>query len=112
MGPGAGGGAAQLYVVQPTIENCYKMSRFFEVPIEYFIMGQKASQDFRDAELLALFHEVDQFDRKDRDVVKGYIRKYLAAKKKLSELIEESKGLPGGGRKKETGKRKKAQKKS
>ena len=33
--------AYERNIVQPTLENCYKMAKFFEVPIEYFIFGEK-----------------------------------------------------------------------
>ena len=87
--------AYERNLVQPTIEYCYKLSRYFEVQMEYFILGEKAKKEFRDPELLALFHEVDTLQKSDRNVVKGYVRKYLKAKQVLSDLAlqaeEESK---------------------
>jgi len=78
--------AYERNLVQPTIENCYKLSRYFEVQMEYFILGEKAKKEFRDPELLALFHGVDTLQRSDRNVVKGYVRKYLKAKQVLNDL--------------------------
>jgi transcriptional regulator with XRE-family HTH domain len=78
--------------VQPTIENCFKLSRFFEVPMEYFILGENADMAFRDAELLPLFHGVDSLPREERTVVKRYMRKYLKAKEVLTELAAEAEG--------------------
>ena len=77
-------------LVQPTIENCFKMSRYFEVQMEYFILGEKAKKEFRDPELLDLFHGVDRLDRTDRNVIKRYMRKYLKAKQVLDELTLEA----------------------
>jgi transcriptional regulator with XRE-family HTH domain len=78
--------AYERNLVQPTIENCYKLSRYFEVPMEYFILGEKAEKVFRDPELLALFHEADELEKADRQLIKGYVRKYLKAKTVLQEL--------------------------
>jgi transcriptional regulator with XRE-family HTH domain len=78
--------------VQPTIENCFKLSRFFEVPMEYFILGEDADMAFRDAELLPLFHGVDALPREERTVIKRYMRKYLKAKETLAELATEAEG--------------------
>ncbi len=77
-------------IVQPTIENCFKLSRYFEVQMEYFILGDKANKEFRDPELLELFHGADRLERTDRSVVKRYLRKYLKAKHLLDELALEA----------------------
>ena len=82
--------AYERNIVQPTIENCYKMSRFFEIPIEYLILGEKARKDFKDVELLSLFHEVDSFKKKDREVIKKYIKKFVRARIELEELEAEA----------------------
>ena len=86
--------AYERNIVQPTLENCYKMAEFFEVPIEYFIFGEKSNSEFRDASLLKLFHEVDELEKTDRTVIKNYIKKYIKTKKALSELIAESEDNP------------------
>jgi transcriptional regulator with XRE-family HTH domain len=78
--------------VQPTIENCFKLSRFFEVPMEYFILGEDADMAFRDADLLSLFHGVDALPREERNLVKRYMRKYLKAKQTLVELAAQAEG--------------------
>ena len=82
--------AYERNIVQPTLENCYKMAEFFEVAIEYFIFGEKINRFFRDAKLLKLFHEVDELDKADRLVIKNYIKKYIKTKETLSDLIAES----------------------
>jgi len=82
--------AYERNVVQPTIENCYKLSKFFEVPIEYFILEDASKKEFRDVELLHLFHQVDILDEKDRRVIKNYIQKYLKTKADLDALQKES----------------------
>ena len=87
--------------IQPAIENCQKLSRFFEVPVEYFIFGEHARKDFRDADLLDLFNTVDALEKEDREIIKTYIKRYLQVKKELSDLQKESKSPILKGRKKE-----------
>jgi len=86
--------AYERNAIHPTLETSYKMARYFDVPIEYFIFGDKATQAFRDAELLALFHEADALGKEDRSVIKSYIRKYLGTRKQLEDLFEEAQERP------------------
>ena len=58
--------------------------------MEYFILGEKSKKEFRDPELLDLFHGTDSLERIDRNVIKRYIRKYLKAKQVLDELTLEA----------------------
>ncbi len=44
--------AYERNAIHPTLESCYKMSRFFDVPMEYFIFGDKLTQKYRDSELI------------------------------------------------------------
>ena len=82
--------AYERNVVQPTLENCYNLSKFFEVPIEYFVLADKSKKEFNDIELLNLFNEVDLLDEEDRVVIKKYIKKYMKTKAELESLKEES----------------------
>ena len=82
--------AYERNAIQPTLENCYKMAMFFEVPMEYFVHGEDTKQEFADGELLALFHQTDKLKTEDRAVIKGYIEKYLRARRELDELKAES----------------------
>ena len=82
--------AYERNAIQPTLENCYKMARFFEVPIEYFVHGEDTKQKFADGELLALFHQADKLRTEDRAVIKNYIGKYLRTRRELDELEAES----------------------
>ena len=66
------------------------MSRFFDVPMEYFIFGDKLTQEYRDAELKALFKEVDDLKSVDRKVIKSYVKKFLKTKKQLEEMIAQA----------------------
>ena len=82
--------AYERNVIQPSIDNAAKISQLFEVPIEYFIIGDRSSLEFRDRELLDLFHTIDSMEKQDKRVVKNYIRKYLKAMQRLSDVIAES----------------------
>jgi transcriptional regulator with XRE-family HTH domain len=99
--------AYERNAIHPTLESSYKMARYFEVPIEYLIHGEKATQEFRDVELLAIFHDVDALSREDRSVIKSYIGKYLKTRTQLDELVEEAQERPKAVEKNPDKKRKK-----
>ena len=82
--------AYERNVIHPTLESCYKMSRYFDVPMEYFIFGDKLKQEYWDAELKSLFKEVDSLKSVDRKVIKSYIKKYLKTKKQMEELVSQA----------------------
>ncbi len=82
--------AYERNVIHPTLESCYKMSRFFDVPMEYFIFGDKLTQEFRDAELRALTQEADRLKSEDRKVIKSYIKKFLKAKRQMDDLVAQA----------------------
>ena len=82
--------AYERNVIHPTLESCYKMSRYFDVPMEYFIFGDKLKQEYWDAELKALFKEVDGLNSVDRKVIKSYIKKYLKTKKQMEDLVAQA----------------------
>jgi transcriptional regulator with XRE-family HTH domain len=99
--------AYERNAIHPTLESSYKLARYFEVSIEYLIYGEKATQEFRDAELLALFHDVDALKKDDRSVIKRYIGKYVKTRTQLNELVREAEERPRSGRKKPGEKEKK-----
>ena len=82
--------AYERNAIHPTLESCYKMSRFFDVPMEYFIFGDKFTQEYRDAELKALFKEVDELKSTERKVIKSYVKKFLKTKRQMEELIAQA----------------------
>ena len=79
--------AYERNAIHPTLESCYKMSRFFDVPMEYFIFGDKLTQEYRDSELKALFKEVDELKSTERKVIKSYVNKFLKTKSQMEELL-------------------------
>ncbi len=82
--------AYERNAIHPTLESCYKLSLYFDVPMEYFIFGDKLTQEVRDAELKALFQEVDALKAADRKVIKSYAKKFLKTKKQMEELISQA----------------------
>ena len=99
-------------LINPTIENCYKLSKFFEVSIEYPLLGESSTRDFKDIKLLELFNSVHALDKKEREIVKNYITRFLRTVGEFTELIKESEGRGiKKGRKKVSQDRKKDSKK-
>ena len=45
--------------IVPSLENAVKISQYFNVPLEYLFMGEKAEFKYHDLELADLFGEVD-----------------------------------------------------
>ncbi len=82
--------AYERNAIHPTLESCYKMSRFFDVPLEYFIFGDKITQEYRDAELKALFKEVDELKSTERKAIKSYVNKFLKTKRQMQELLAQA----------------------
>ena len=82
-------GSYERNTAQPTLENIYKICRYFEVPIEYLFIGDESLKEFRDSELLSLFNKIDKLDKDDRDFIKSYLKKYLDAKERLDEVKKE-----------------------
>jgi hypothetical protein len=67
-----------------------KLSQYFNVPLEYLFMGEKAEFKYKDLELADLFAEVDRMEAKYRRMVKNYIQKVIKHIRKEEELIKES----------------------
>lgn len=76
--------------IVPSLENAIKVSHYFNVPLEYLFMGEKAEFKYHDLELAALFGVVDRMETKHRRMVKNYIKKVIKHKKEEENLIEES----------------------
>jgi len=76
--------------IVPSLENAVKMSQYFNVPLEYLFMGEKAKFRYHDIELANLFGEVDQMESKYRRMVKGYIRKLIIHRNEEDKLYRES----------------------
>jgi len=76
--------------IVPSLENAVKISQYFNVPLEYLFLGEKAEFKYRDLELADMFGEVDRMESKYRRMVKNYIRKLLRHRKEEERLFSES----------------------
>ena len=77
--------------IVPSLENAVKISQYFNVPLEYLFMGEKADFKYHDLELANLFGEVDRMETKYRRMVKNYIRKVIKHLSDEGKLYRESK---------------------
>lgn len=75
--------------IVPSLENAVKISQYFNVPLEYLFMGEKAEFKYHDLELADLFGEVDRMEGRYRMVVKNYVRRVVKHKKEEEELARE-----------------------
>jgi transcriptional regulator with XRE-family HTH domain len=76
--------------IVPSLENAVKVSQYFNVPVEYLFMGEKAEFKYRDLELADLFGEVDRMEAKYRRMVKSYVKRVIKHKREEENLVEES----------------------
>ena len=74
----------------PSLENAIKLCKFFNVPLEYLLMGEKSDFQYHDLELVQLFKEVDGMNEEDRSMVKGFIRKLIKNRQEREQLRKES----------------------
>jgi len=79
--------------IVPSLENALKISKYFNVPLEYLFMGEKAQFKYRDLELADLFGEVDRMEAKYRHLVKSYIRRIMEHINEYDKLNRESNRL-------------------
>lgn len=83
-------GSYERNTIQPTIENCYKLCKYFEVPIEHLILGENCSKNYKDIELVELFNLIDKMESEDRETIKKYIYKYIKSKKDFEQVKNEA----------------------
>lgn len=76
--------------IVPSLENAVKLSMYFNVPLEYLFMGDKAEFKYNDLELAELFGEVDRMETKHRRMVKSYIGKVIKHRNDEDKLYRES----------------------
>ena len=74
----------------PSLENALKICKFFNVPLEYLLLGEKSNFEYNDFELAELFNEADQLEDDYRNLIKKYIRKILKNRKEKKTLIKET----------------------
>jgi transcriptional regulator with XRE-family HTH domain len=76
--------------IVPSLENAVKICRYFNVPLEYLFMGEKAEFKYHDLELADLFGTVDRMETKYRRMVKNYIKKVIRHLSDEDKLYRES----------------------
>ena len=76
--------------IVPSLENAVKISQYFNVPLEYLFMGEKAEFKYHDLELADLFGTVDRMETKYRRMVKNYIKKVIKHLSDEDKLYRES----------------------
>jgi transcriptional regulator with XRE-family HTH domain len=75
-----------------SLNNAIKICKYFEVPIEYLILGEKADFKYKDLTLLELFTKADDLDKEYRSMIKKYIRKIIKNAEEKQKLKEEAEG--------------------
>ncbi len=81
-------GSYERNTCQPTIENCYNICKYFEVPIEYLVLGEDCIQNYQDIELIELFNKADRMEKEDREMIKKLLKKYIYTKEELNQIIK------------------------
>ena len=76
--------------VIPSIEMVAKLAAFYDVPLEYLIRGESFVREFHDGELRRLFGEVDTMERKDRELVKRFIKKVIRNREEREQLEKDA----------------------
>lgn len=73
----------------PSLENALKICKFFNVPLEYLLLGEKSSFNYNDFELAELSSEADKLEEEYRIMIKRYIKKVINIKKEKDKLNKE-----------------------
>ena len=62
----------------PSFENVVKLSRYFKVPIEYFVSGDTKPFQYHDLDLHEVFKQIDGLDEVFRSLVKTFATRVVA----------------------------------
>ena len=73
-------------IVVPTLEMVVKLAKYFDVSVDYFVHGESLTEEIRDKELRTLFTRIDAMVRKDRELVKKYLKTVLRNRDEREEL--------------------------
>lgn len=64
----------------PSTETLQRMSKFFKVSVDFILGGEIEGIrkiGFRDQELLQLFHQVERFQQKDKEIIKEILKVFI-----------------------------------
>ena len=78
----------------PTIDVAVRICEFFEIPLEYLILGEKTSGKYKDLELAELLIQADGLEKEYRDMVKDYMKRVISHSTERELLSRESKENP------------------
>ena len=78
----------------PTIDVVVRICEFFEVPLEYLILGAKSGSKYKDLQLAELSRQADELDKEYRDMVKDYMKRVVSHSAERESLSRESKENP------------------
>ena len=77
--------------VIPSMDMAAKLAVFYDVPLEYLLRGEDYVREFQDGELRQLFGAVDRMERKDRELVKRFMKKVIRNSEERKQLEEDAK---------------------
>jgi transcriptional regulator with XRE-family HTH domain len=73
-----------------SLESAIRICKYFNVPLEYLIAGEKADLKYHDMELVELFALVDSMEVDYRRMIKKYIKKVIKNSDEKHLLDDES----------------------
>ena len=73
--------------VMPSFQNAVKLCQFFNVPLEYLLVGQKADFRYHDLRLAELFLQADALPAEYRTIIKAYLRSVMTHAAEKERLI-------------------------
>ena len=76
--------------VVPSIDMATKLAAFYDVPLEYLLRGDDYVKEFEDSELRQLFGAVDSMEKKDRELIKRFIKKMIRNSDERKQLEKEA----------------------
>ena len=76
--------------VVPSIEMAAKLAEYYDVPLEYLLRGDEFVSEIHDGELRQLFGTVDRMERKDRELVKRFIKKVIRNREERDRIEEDA----------------------
>ncbi len=76
--------------MEPSFDKVIKICKFFNVSIDYLILGDNADLKYNDLELAELFNKTDMLDDEFRRLVKKYIRKVVGLSEEKGRVVEEA----------------------
>ena len=77
-------------IMEPSFDKVIRVCKFFNVSLDYMILGKNADLKYSDIELAELFSKTDTLDTEFRSLVKKYIKKVIKLSEEKKKLFDES----------------------